>query len=222
MQGVAQAIVHISRPEASPFIRDQQPTKASVILDLKPGAPFDRQQAAAVVSMVAHAVEGLDPNNVSITDTSGHILSEQTSPLGSDIARQFEYQQRIETELASKAETMLSQLLGPGRAVVRVAAEVDFTQTTRKETTYDPDAKVKMYEKITTNSSKSQPTGVSGGTASNVTPSVSEVATGAPTSQDDETIETEYLNSQTDTTIAEAAGRVQRLTISAAVSTWSQ
>lgn len=217
MQGVAQAIVHISRPEPSPFIRDQQPTKASVVLELKPGAPFDRQQAAAVVSMVAHAVEGLDPNNVSITDTSGHILSEQTSPLGSDIARQFEYQRRIETELASKAESMLSQLLGPGRAIVRVAADVDFTQTTRKETTYDPDTKVKIYEKITTNSSKSQPAGVSGGTASNVAPSAPEVTTGAPTSAEEETIETDYLNSTIDTTVAEAAGRVQRLTISAAV-----
>lgn len=217
MQGVAQAIVHISRPEPSPFIRNQQPTKASVILDLKPGAPFDRQQAAAVVSMVAHAVEGLDPNNVSITDTAGHILSEQTSPLGSDIARQFDYQRRIETELASKAETMLTQLLGPGRAVVRVTADVDFTQRSSLETTYDPDAKVKVWETITTKNSTQAASGVAGGTASNVTPAAPEVNVSAPSKEDEETIETEYLNTKIENKIAEAAGGTKRLTVSAAV-----
>lgn len=217
VQGVANATVHVSKPESSPFVRDQKPTTASVILELKPGVQFDRQQSAGIVSMVAHAVAGLNPNDITVMDTRGRILSEQQSPLGSDIARQFEYQRHLETELASKAETMLAQLLGPGKAVVRVAAEIDFTQTTRSETTYDPDAKVKASERITTSNSTEAPAAVSSGSTSNVLPSMPDVSSPEPKASTEETIETEYLNTKFENTITEAPGRIQRLTISAAV-----
>ncbi len=217
VQGVASATVHVSRPEPSPFVRDQQPTTASVIIELKPGAQFDRQQAAGVVSMVAHAVEGLSPNDISVMDTRGRVLSEQQSPLGSDIARQFEYQRHLETELASKAETMLAQLLGPGRAVVRVAAEIDFTQTSRIETTYDPDTKVKKSETVTTTNSTETPAAVSSGSTSNVLPSMPDVSSPDPKTSKTETINTEYQNTEYKNTITEAPGRVRRLTVSAAV-----
>ena len=217
VQGVANATVHVSKPEPSPFIRDQKPTTASVILELKPGVQFDRQQAAGIVSTVAHAVTGLNPNDITVMDTRGRVLSEQQSLLGSDIARQFEYQRHLETELASKAEPMLAQLLGPGKAVVRVAAEVDFTQTTRSETTYDPDAKVKEREMIKTSNSTEAPAAVSSGSTSNVLPSMPDVSTSEPKATKEETIETTYLNTQIVNTITEAPGRVRRLTVSAAV-----
>lgn len=229
VKGVAGATVHISRPDPSPFLRDARPTTASVVLELRPGSGFDRQQAAAIVSMVAHAVEGLRPDDVTLVDTAGRILSEKHSAIGSDVAAQFDYQRRLEIELASKAETMLAQLLGPGRAVVRVAADVDFTQTTRREETYDPESKVKKRESITTENTTGHGGGGAGGTggaggvagggagtASNVAPAAPPAPGGGQTSRS-ETIETEYLNTRIENTVTEAAGRIQRLTVSAAV-----
>ncbi|MBL8848418.1 MAG: flagellar M-ring protein FliF [Planctomycetaceae bacterium] len=219
LNGVAHAEVHISRPESSPFIRERRPATASVVLSFRPGVMFDRQQAASIVSIVSHAVGGLNPDDITVADTQGRILSEKQSGMGADVAMQFEYQRRLETDLAAKAESMLSQILGPGRAIVRVTADVDFTQTTRVEDTYDPDAKVKKSEKITTEDTTNQESTVGGsGTAANVeaTPAASSATRGAQSSKS-ETIETEYQNTKRTNTVVEAPGRLQRLTVSAAV-----
>jgi len=219
LNGVAHAEVHISRPESSPFIRDRRPATASVVLSFRPGVMFDRQQAASVVSIVSHAVGGLNPDDITVADSQGRILSEKQSGMGADVAMQWEYQRRLETDLAAKAESMLSQILGPGRAIVRVTADVDFTKTTREEETYDPDAKVKKTEKITTEDTTNQETSVGGsGTAANVEASGggNSASRGAQTSKS-ETIETEYQNTRRTNTVVEAPGRLQRLTVSAAV-----
>jgi flagellar M-ring protein FliF len=219
LNGVAHAEVHVSRPDPSPFVRDAQPATASVVLTFRPGMMFDRQQAASVVSIVSHAVGGLRPDDITVADTDGRILSEKQSGMGADVAMQFEYQRRLETDLAAKAETMLSQVLGPGRAIIRVTADVDFTQTTRTEETYDPDAKVKISEKITTEDTTNQENSVGGsGTAANVqaAPAATTQTRGAQMSKS-ETIDTTYQNSSITSTVTEAPGRLKRLTVSAAI-----
>lgn len=219
LNGIAQAEVRVSRPDPSPFIRLAKATTASVVLTFKPGQMFDRQQAASVVSIVSHAVEGLNPDDITVVDASGRILSEKQSGLGSEVAAQFEFQQRMETDLAAKAETMLSQVLGSGRAIVRVTADVDFTQTTREEQTYDPNTKVKKRESITTEDTTNREDSVGGaGAGPNVEaqPAASTASRGTQSSKS-ETIETEYLNTLITNKTIVAPGRLQRLTVSAAV-----
>jgi flagellar M-ring protein FliF len=219
LNGIAQADVRISRPDPSPFIRSAKATTASVVLTFKPGLMFDRQQAASVVSIVSHAVEGLRPDDITVVDTTGRILSEKQFGPESEVSAQFEFQQRMETDLAAKAETMLSQILGPGHAIVRVTADVDFTQTTRVEDTYDPDAKVKKTEKITTEDTTNREDSVGGAGAAQNTqaaPAASTATRGSQSSKS-ETIDTTYENSKTTNTVKVAPGRLQRLTVSAAV-----
>ena len=218
MKGIAHADVHLSQPDPSPFVRDRIPKSASVVVALKPGTMFSRQQAAAVVSLVAHSVEGLNPNDITLVDNDGRILSDERSPTESGISMQFEYTRRLETELAAKAETMLAQVLGPGRAVVRVAADVDFTQTTREEQTYDPDAKVKKSEKITTEDTTNQEQSLGGaGAKANIEANAATTKTAGAQTSKSETIETEYENTKIVNTTVIPSGRLQRLTVSAAV-----
>ncbi|MFO1093807.1 MAG: flagellar basal-body MS-ring/collar protein FliF [Planctomycetaceae bacterium] len=218
LQGIAQADVRISRPNPSPFVRSAQPTTASVVLTFKPGMLFDRQQSASLVQFVAHSVEGLRPDDITIMDNTGRTLSEKQSGLGSDVGAQFEFQQRLEADLAAKAETMLSQLLGPGRAIVRVSANIDFTQTSREEQTYDPDTKVKKSEKITTEDTMNQEASKGGaGSELNTNPSPGESASRTAQTSKTETIETEYENTKIINKVVEAPGRLQRITVSAAV-----
>jgi len=218
LSGIAHADVHLSQPDPSPFVRDRMPKTASVVVTLKPGMMFSRQQSAAIVSMVAHSVEGLNPNDITLVDNTGRILSEERSAMGADVAMQFDFVRRLETDLAAKAETMLAQVLGPGRAVVRVSADVDFTQTTRREETFDPDAKVKKSEKITTeDTTNREDTRGGAGAALNVEPgSGTTQSFGAQTSKS-ETIETEYENTKITNEVVVPSGRLQRLTVSAAV-----
>lgn len=217
LKAVKAATVHISKPEASPFIRDAERTTASVVIELRPGAFFSSRDTAAVVSLISHSVEGLVPGDVSVMDTEGRLLTSEGG-LEGDVAGQLEFRRRLETGLAAKAETMLAEVLGLGRAVVRVTADVDFTQTTSTQKTYDPSGKVKSTEKIVSeqnSSTRGSATGVAG-TSSNVG-SGANSRTESPTSSKREESETNYLNPETTNTTAEAPGRIRRITVAAVV-----
>ena len=137
MNAVNSAKVHIGRPEPSPFLDAAQPATASVVLELRNGVHFTREQVASVVSLVANSVEGLSKDDVSVIDTSGKLLTSTSNGPQSDIVSQYEFRRTVETDLAAKAEDMLSEILGPGRAIVRVTADLDFTQMVSTQTTYD-------------------------------------------------------------------------------------
>jgi flagellar M-ring protein FliF len=214
LQSVRSATVHISKSDASPFIREQIPAKASVVLQLQSGAGFSGSDARAIVSLVSHAVENLEPENTIIVDTDGHVLSSHDA-IGGDVTGQLDFRQKLERDLSAKAEAMLAPILGPGRAVVRVTADVDFTETNTARTSYDPDAKVKVHESIKSESTRgdSQRTGATG-TASNVG-GLGAGSGGAET--ESETIETDYQNTETVDTVREAPGKLKRLTVAAVI-----
>jgi flagellar M-ring protein FliF len=207
---VRSATVHVSVPEPSPFLRDQSPPTASVVVDLRAGGMMNRQDAAAIVALVAHGVEGLSPSQVTVMDTKGRILSSQ-EPVEGDVAAQLEYRRRVEADLAAKAETLLSEMLGPGRAVVRVTAAIDFTKTQTQKTTFDPSAKVKISETTKSESiSGAKPT-VPQKTDAQLTSN----SAGGTTKIEENT--TEYDNAKTQDTIQEAPGKLTRLTVAAVV-----
>ena len=221
VEGVRSATVHLTRPEYSPFIRDRGVPKASVVLDLEPGTAFSAADARGIVSLVAHGVESLDVEHVSVMDTSGRHLS-AGQPIDGDITGRLEFRHHLETQLAAKAETMLAQWLGPGRAVVRVTADVDFTETKREEVTFDPDGKVKIDEFIET-TTISEPVGGNqtpgAGTAANLG-SVSGRPSrtgGTATLEKIERNETRYENASIKNEVTEAPGKIRRLTIAAVI-----
>ncbi|MCA9028112.1 MAG: flagellar M-ring protein FliF [Planctomycetaceae bacterium] len=215
-QAVKEAVVHISMAQPTPFVRDQSPTTASVVIDLVPGMVFSQQDAEAVVSLVSHGVEGLKPTDVTLMDTSGRLLN-SSQGLAADVGGQLEYVRTLESHLAAKAETLLSQMLGTGRALVRVTADVDFTQSERMETTYDPENKVKLSETIKSESTTgpSRSSGGPAGTPSNVG-RASSLGDGSVTSRIEENT-TEFANTEIRDTVKETPGRIKRLTVAAIV-----
>ncbi|MCA9155990.1 MAG: flagellar M-ring protein FliF, partial [Planctomycetales bacterium] len=216
--GVQNATVHISKPEPSPFVRDVQPTTASVVLQLGRSTIFSREQAASVVAMLSNSVEGLKPEHVTVMDTTGRLLSAAGFQADGDMAAQLEYRQMLEANLATKAEMMLAEALGRGRAVVRVSADVDFRRSERRETSFDPESKVKTSEKIKStqiNGVGQAPIGAAG-TPSNI--GASAVGNQAkPYSEKTEENETQYETTRIEDIIKEPSGTVQRLTVAAMV-----
>ncbi|MEM0927449.1 MAG: hypothetical protein AAGJ83_15490, partial [Planctomycetota bacterium] len=103
---VEHADVHLNIPEKGPFERKTSLPSASVLLTLRDGERLSDQQANAIASFVAHAVEDLDPESVQITDLDGRsytIPDEQTGLISS----QIEYVAEAERTLAKKAESQL-------------------------------------------------------------------------------------------------------------------
>lgn len=147
VQGIDGARVHLVLPERNPFRDQQVAASASVVLHLKGGAP-GREQVSAITALVAGAVEGLTPANVTVVDDGGQLLSDpaDASPGGSLSSSQLRYQQAMEEHLAEQGQSMLDRVLGPGRAVVRVSADLDFSRTVTETSRIDPESQTVLSE----------------------------------------------------------------------------
>ncbi len=143
MEPVASARVHISIPEESVFSQKEKEASASVFVKLRPGRQLNADQVAAITHLVSAAVEGLKPSNVAVVDTSGNLLSDFGSgPMGTAGLRlsssQLQMQRDFEAQTARDLQVMLEKVLGPGKAVVRVNARMNFDTKQTDNELYDP------------------------------------------------------------------------------------
>ena len=141
---VEQSRVHIAFPKESLFVDQQKKATASVTIKLKAGKILRPNQIDGIAHLVARSVEGLGPEDVIVVDSKGNILSKnpgdgKASRLSST---QLDYQRNIEKDLAAQVQTMLENVVGKGKAVVRVTADLDFRLTEKTEETYDPESPV--------------------------------------------------------------------------------
>ena len=143
--------VHIVTPEKALFRDDEKPATASVILKLKSGKPLRRGTAQGIAHLVASSVEGMESANVAIVDSKGTLLTEnsKSNSVAALTSTQYELQQKVETYLAQKAQTLLEGALGSGNSMVQVNAELDFRQVERTLELYDPDNAVVRSEQTT-------------------------------------------------------------------------
>jgi flagellar M-ring protein FliF len=225
IEPVAFARVHLVLPEMTPFVREQKPPTASVMLRLKPGATLSRSTAAAITALVARSVEGLTPDHVTLVDAAGRVLSEpQTPEGGAGIAdTQLEFRKRQEAYLSSAAERMLSDVLGPGKAVVRVSADINFKKLTTKIESFDNEKKALVKESSTTRKSTTGGgrTGGVAGVVSNVgsgrQPPTGVVGLGGGGSDNEETVDDTWQPTRTVEEVEEGRGMIERMTVAAVV-----
>jgi flagellar M-ring protein FliF len=140
---VADARVHIVQPQDSLFIQDEKPATASVFLKLKPLASLKEEQILAIANLVSGSVSGLALENVTILDQHGRLLSEnietESGPMGGKaVATQMELKRKYEKELERSIQSMLERVYGPGKAVARVNADMDFDWSESNSETYEP------------------------------------------------------------------------------------
>ncbi len=153
---VQAARVHIVMPQDRLFKQDQKDATASVVLKLKSG--LNKNQLNGISHLVAASVEGLKPENISIVDYDGNLLSSgrQADPIAGLTASQLDVRKQAEVYLEEKAQSMLDNVLGQGRSVVRVTADLNFNQLERTSESYDPNSpSVRSEERTKTANSSS-------------------------------------------------------------------
>jgi len=141
---VKQARVHLVLPEKSLYASQQVNPTASIVVELAPGASLSQEHIRSIRYLVAASVEGLNPDSLTIVDTSGSTLAtgagegaareiaiERTSQ---QMRAQRSYEQAMEAEL----QGMLEQLVGPARVIVKTSVEMDWNQVETVEETYSP------------------------------------------------------------------------------------
>jgi flagellar M-ring protein FliF len=149
LEEVRNARVHLAIPEKEVFARDRQPPKASVILDLMPGAVLRNDQVRGIVALVSASVEGLEASGVTLVDSTGRELGGGGSGEFAGTSEQLQIQQEVESHLQRKAVALLDQVVGPGHSVVQVHADLDFERVERSVETYDPaSATIRSEERI--------------------------------------------------------------------------
>ncbi len=136
--------VMIVLPENRLLLDKEKYPTASVFVRVRGNSQLPSSSINSIRFLVANSVEGLKPNHVSVVDNLGNVLSENTDndSLSGLSATQLQARRNLEQYLSKKAQEMLEKVLGPGQAIVRVSAEVNYDSITRSEEKYDPDGQV--------------------------------------------------------------------------------
>ncbi len=211
--------VFIALPKESLFVEDSKPASASIQLELRSSLPASK--LAAIVHLVASAVEGLEPGQVTVVDTKGRVVfkgggRDDTAALLSNA--QLDYKSKVENEIRINVQTMLVGIVGLGKAIVRVNADIDFNRITLNEEEYDPSATAVRSKRDIVESAQTKEGGVD--TAQTVVDrrrGVVPPPTGAGEKKTKSDVATNYEINKISRTILKPAGTVKRLSVAAVI-----
>ncbi|HET9443297.1 MAG TPA: flagellar basal-body MS-ring/collar protein FliF [Acidimicrobiales bacterium] len=153
IEGVDAANVHLVIPKDDLFADDERHPSASVLVKTAPGKVMASNQVQAVVHLVSSSVEGLQPDQVTVADAKGNVLSapgqQGVDAAGGDARAQ--QAQTFEQSLSRSVEELLVPVAGPGGAVVRVKADLDFDKrsTTTERFEQGEEGAVPVTESVT-------------------------------------------------------------------------
>jgi flagellar M-ring protein FliF len=137
---VQAARVHLVLAERPLFSRDKAEASASIMLKVR--GSLEPQQVRAILHLVASAVNGLKPERVSIVDETGRLLADGARSDGALGVSADERQVAYERRLRDQVETIVTSIVGPGRARVQLTADFDFNRVTQTSEKFDPEGRV--------------------------------------------------------------------------------
>jgi flagellar M-ring protein FliF len=156
LQQVAAARVHIAAGRNSSFIRDRTPARASVFLQLKAGRKLSSEQVTAIVNLVGSSVADIDPEQVTVVDQTGRLLS---SPQGrGEFAlrdQQVEFARQMEEMYSQRVEALIAPLVGAGRVRAEVSAQFDMSASEEAREQFNPQGVVVRSEQLSEDRSTS-------------------------------------------------------------------
>ncbi len=142
IDGIENASVFISIPEQTMFSSMQKPVTATVQLTVAVGQTLNMGTIKAVSNLLLGSVSGLTSQNISITDTNGHVynsLVDAQSEMIERIQQQDKYMQE-------KVQAQLNRLIGAGRYVATVSTFLKQAPVERFTIEYDPTRKTAVNE----------------------------------------------------------------------------
>lgn len=219
MEGVRTAVVHVALPKKDVFADSSRKPTASVLLSLAPGKSLNGGQVDAVTHLVASSIEGLESTNVTVADSTGRVLSaagvDSASTMGDS---QTQMRQGVQDQLAANAQQILDRVVGPGKGVVRVNADLNFDRkdATSEKYTYNK-LNVPITDTTTTETYTGAGTpvgGVLGPTASGAGVGGVNSSTGAASKYDKTSGTRNNAVDKTVETVKAATGSINRLTVS--------
>ena len=154
ISAVEDARVQIVIPETRLFEVSKAPVTASVLLKMNPGESLTPRQVNGIMYLVASSVENLKPENITIIDTNGNILSggeyapvaqKEIAPVPrieekpAEVVVEKEEEKAalgvqakldLEDTLTSKSQSLLNKMYPPNVTIVRVNVDSIKTRKT--------------------------------------------------------------------------------------------
>lgn len=135
--------IHLAIPKPTVFVRDKQKPTASVLLNLRPGRVLDRQQVSGIIHLVSSSVPELGPENVTIVDQNGNLLTDLDSNAKANQLdpTQLKYVQDLQADIVRKIDSILTPILGQENIRAEATAEIDFSTSEQAAEIYKPNTK---------------------------------------------------------------------------------
>lgn len=152
ISSVQAARVHLAIPEKSVFVRDQADPTASVFVNLKNGRKLDKTQVLAITNLVSSSIPNMNPNNVSIVDQFGNLLSNSPDDPDQQLAdSQLEYRMRLENIYKNRITSLVAPIVGAGNISAQVNLDIDFTRREISQEIIDPKTSAPVSEQSSLN-----------------------------------------------------------------------
>ena len=229
IDSISAARVHLALAKQSAFVRDRTPPKASVVVTPQPGRAMTPSQVQAVVHLVASSVPLLTPDNVSVVDNMGKLITDSSNDAALGLtAAQTQHKQKMEEMYRLRINQILMPIAGESNVTSQVNLSLDFSQT--EVTTEDYDTRDKgpktRSEVLSEDRSTIKDAGGVPGALSNTpppAPSATPVtAAGAPKSSDERNNVTarstrNYELDRSVRHVKSATGTVERLSVAVVI-----
>ena len=139
------ANVTLVLPEVELFAEDQNPTTASIILSIKPGSDIreNKKKIEGIQKLVQFAIEGLQLENITITDSNGVALNDFEGAESLDrvelTRRELRLKKELEQQYIGSIFKALAQIYGEDRVeIINIDVTVDMGVRTRETEEFYP------------------------------------------------------------------------------------
>ena len=226
MASIKKARVLLALPKENVFARREKKASATVVITATRGAAITGEEVDAVVDIVASAVQGMEPERVTVTDSNGRLLNSGSQNSVSARARkEYEIERQRESEYQEKIDAILIPVLGIGNYTAQVDVSMDFTAVEQTQRRYNPDLPAVRSEMVVEENSVGSVAAGIPGAISNQPPLDSDIpenaiGNGQVAPVPGRTTKESTRNYELDTTIShtkQQTGVIRRLSVSVAV-----
>jgi len=126
ISSVESARVQLAIPEDDVFADTAGTPTASVLVTTRPGQVLAGNQVQSVLNLVSSSVEGMSPEDVTVVDAAGTLLSAAGAGGGAAGGMRDQQTTDYESRITGDLQQVLDQVVGPGNAVATVTADLDF------------------------------------------------------------------------------------------------
>lgn len=165
LTAVKQSKVILAIPNKKTFLEEGGQPSASVVVELRQGKDLSADQIRGIRFLVGNAVEGLDPDRVTVLDDRGKVLSRQGQGVAGSSDELLDLKGKIERDLEGRIETILTRAVGHAKVVAKVDATLNHRVISSVEETVDPDKtalRSQQSEEESLDGARTNPAGIPG------------------------------------------------------------